>query len=699
MSQAPETQATAAPARTTVNNRNDGKGHNMSHPGGQGKMSIFRGVKAFKAHAQITLVSFAKEARDGAHRKAVESYRTALILEDPDAEEMKKRLEAVTVSGTVTSGIRKEAAEEGRFNHNGILQVDIDGVENPGQIRDMIASDPHIPFASVSPSDDGVKAFMFIPVCKSRDEHLAAFAAMQGYMKKTYDITIDASTSDTARLCFVLYDPQAKWNAAAVPLVIPEPQAAPPQAAKPKVDTPAPREDDGFSLAETAEDVRALLAAIPPRPEYMEWLTVCSSVWDALGEIEGTPLLQEWSPEESPGEYASKFKDRLKDVHAGTLVSIAKANGFDTRRAAAAKHAERDGPSPRMKGPWDKQAAPGDGGKAPPSPESFRDMLAARAFDASNPPTQPVPVIKLGGKCIATVGNVMAVQAGIKSGKTATVGAILAAFVIGDGSGEHDTLGFTAANPEGHCVLHFDTEQSRYDHDGVIRRALARVGRSEPPEWFQSFCLTDLSQKDRMRAIETTIENAVATFGGVRAVLLDGVADFMRDPNDAEEAFALVDKLHALAITHGCTIPCVIHENPGSDKTRGHLGSQLARKAETNLRLHKDPATGITTIWADYARHCHIPKDAGTCFAWCDTVGRHVSKGTAGAIKASIKTEKFREEAEKAFGDEDALGYSALVAAIMAAVEITIKTAEKRVVTYQAEGIVRKDASGSYRLK
>lgn len=336
---------------------------------------------------------------------------------------------------------------------------------------------------------------------------------------------------------------------------------------------------------------------------------------------------------------------------------------------------------------------------ADPEGDALRDMLAERAFDADNPPPQPVPVIKLGGKCIATVGNLMAVQAGIKSGKTATVGAVIAAFVIGDGSGEHDTLGFTAANPEGHAVLHFDTEQSRYDHDGVIRRALARVGMSDPPDWFQSFCLTDLSQHDRLRAIDAKIEDALADFGGVRAVILDGVADFMRDPNDAEEAFALVGELHALAITHGCIITCVIHENPGTDKTRGHLGSQLARKAETNLRLHKDPSNGISTIWADFARHCHIPKDAGTCFAWCDMLGRHVSKGTAGAIKAGIKTEKFREEAEKAFGDEDVLSYSALVKAIVTAVEITIKTAEKRVTTYQAEGIVRKDASGSYRLK
>jgi hypothetical protein len=665
----------------------------------EAKISYYETVRSDSPDGAAEIKSFIESIRTEEYAEGVARVRAATTEDEKDAAKIK--LPAVQISGKVTSGKRAQAIQQGRFDHSGWLQLDVDGPGlndmSPEDARDMLGKDPHVLSAFISPSGEGVKALFRIKPCLTDEEHKTAFAHAAEYILASYGFALDKGTKDTGRLCFVSADKECTWNPFPEKLVIPEPQETPPQAAKAKVDTPL--EDGGFSLAETAEDVRALLAAIPPRPEYMEWLTVCSAVWDALGEIEGTALLQEWSAEESAGEYANKFKDRLKNVHAGTLVSIAKANGFDTRRAAAAKHAERDGPSPRMKGPWDKQAAPGDGGKVPPTPESFRDMLAARAFDAANPPTQPVPVIKLGGKCIATIGNVMALQAGIKSGKTATVGAIIAAFVIGDGGGEHDTLGFTAANPEGHAVLHFDTEQSRYDHDGVIRRALARVGMTEPPEWFQSFCLTDMSPKDRMRAIDTTIEDAVATFGGVRAAILDGVADFMRDPNDAEEAFGLVDKLHALAITHGCTIPCVIHENPGSDKTRGHLGSQLARKAETNLRLHKDPATGITTMWADHARHCHIPKDAGTCFAWCDTVGRHISKGTAGAIKASIKTGKFREEAQKAFGDEDALGYSALVAAIMGAVEITVKTAEKRVVTYQAEGIVRKDASGSYRLK
>ena len=38
---------------------------------------------------------------------------------------------------------------------------------------------------------------------------------------------------------------------------------------------------------------------------------------------------------------------------------------------------------------------------------------------------------------------------------------------------------------------------------------------------------------------------------------------------------------HQLAIEYDCVFMTVLHENPNSDfgKTRGHLGSQLSRKA------------------------------------------------------------------------------------------------------------------------
>ena len=333
-----------------------------------------------------------------------------------------------------------------------------------------------------------------------------------------------------------------------------------------------------------------------------------------------------------------------------------------------------------------------------PKSDVFRDMLVERIFDVDNQPARPVPILKLGDKTISTEGNITAIQAGIKAGKTGALGAILAAIMSGPRPG-WDTLGFSSDNIIGEAVLHFDTEQSRFDHDGTIRRALSRVGLDSPPPWFQSFSLTDLSQANREIAIETAIEDAVTSFGGIFAILLDGVADLCRDPNNSEEAFALVDKIHSAAARYHCAIVCVIHENPGSEKTRGHLGSQLARKAETNIRLAKDPQTGVTTVWADFCRHTHIPKNKGLCFEWSEQMGMHVSKGSAGEIIAAGKQDKFRKEAEAAFGDFDSMSYSELIAAITKSAKVAAKTAEKRVTTYQSEGVAMKNQDGTYSLK
>jgi hypothetical protein len=112
----------------------------------------------------------------------------------------------------------------------------------------------------------------------------------------------------------------------------------------------------------------------------------------------------------------------------------------------------------------------------------------------------------------------------------------------------------------------------------------------------------------------------------VHSVLLDGVADYIKDPNDPEEAFAAVERLHRLAVQYLTTILCVIHVNPGSDngKTRGHLGSQLARKAESNIELSKD-ADEITTVYTSSSRHAFISKQDGPRFRWDSLAKMHVS--------------------------------------------------------------------------
>jgi hypothetical protein len=331
--------------------------------------------------------------------------------------------------------------------------------------------------------------------------------------------------------------------------------------------------------------------------------------------------------------------------------------------------------------------------------ESLTSRLTDRAFDFDSHPPKPIPLIQLCEMPLCTPGNIMNIQALPKAGKSAVMESQIAAIFNGKRYGP-DTLGFSAENPQGKALVHFDTEQSRFDHDALIRRAARRAGTDRTPEWFVSYSVADLDIRDRRLALRHVMKSAAESHGGIFAVMIDGIGDLCGDPNDSEESFDLVHELHALAITHDCSIITVLHENPGSEsgKTRGHLGSQLERKAETNLRLAKD-AAGITTIWAERARHCYLPKDQGPCFSWNDQAGMHTSCGTAGEIKSAAMREKLQDEAERSFGEESAMSYSDLAKAIRDALEVSERTAKARIKTWLAEGITRKDSTGNHRLQ
>jgi hypothetical protein len=333
-----------------------------------------------------------------------------------------------------------------------------------------------------------------------------------------------------------------------------------------------------------------------------------------------------------------------------------------------------------------------------PQGQDLAAQLAARAFNFANKPPKPHPIFMINGMELCTEGNLTNIQAPPKAGKTAVVESLIAA-VLNDNRIGPDTLGFSAENPKGHALIHLDTEQSAFDHDALIRRALRRAQVAEPPPWLRSYALVDVPVSDRRKAVSLLMTSAAEDCGGVFGVLIDGIGDLCFDPNDSAEAFELVNHLHGLAVTHSCTIATVLHENPGSEagKTRGHLGSQLERKAETNLRLAKDK-DGVTTVWAEKARHLYLPKDQGACFAWNDTAQMHTSCGSAGEIKQSVAREKAQHEAGQAFGANESLRHGELVAAIGGAFDLQVKASKNRVRAWAECGIIRKDTAGNYHL-
>jgi phage/plasmid primase-like uncharacterized protein len=249
-------------------------------------------------------------------------------------------------------------------------------------------------------------------------------------------------------------------------------------------------------------------------------------------------------------------------------------------------------------------------------------ILSERQF---NPNIQPPPlrsVYLLDGKTICTPANLSSITSAIKTGKSSALCAMMAASFPKQNE-EADLLSFESENPKGLAIVHIDSEQAPDDHWHQIYRMLRRVGLKKPPDWFYSYCLKGLGYKQIRACYVEALRMAADRHGGIHSSVLDGIADLVSDVNDPAECNDFIAHLDDLSICYDCPISGVIHFNPGTEKTRGHLGSQFERKAETNLRL--DKTNDVTTIWSEKQRRAPIFKGTGPSFRWDDQLQMHVS--------------------------------------------------------------------------
>ena len=324
--------------------------------------------------------------------------------------------------------------------------------------------------------------------------------------------------------------------------------------------------------------------------------------------------------------------------------------------------------------------------------DELQSRLDARRFCNATPPDEPASRFLINGRSVCTPGNLTCVIAQAKSGKSAFISAMLSAAICAEfGDSQPDTLGISATAPGRRSLLHFDTEQSVFDHDQLVRRALKRAGVESPPAWLESYGLAGFSAVDLRRTLILLMKAATAN-GGLFAVIVDGAADMVTDVNDAEESNAFVAELQSLAIEHDCPIIGVVHENPGQDggKMRGHLGSQLERKAESNLRLRK--ADEVTVVFSEKMRKAPILEKDGPRFRWSEAEGMHVSCESAGRAKDDAKRDKSRELAEEVFAHlgKTFVRFSELVKAIGEVRKVGASAAEDRYSEMKRLGVISK---------
>ena len=407
---------------------------------------------------------------------------------------------------------------------------------------------------------------------------------------------------------------------------------------------------DGFGSA-TEDQVRMWLKSVPSHPDYNKWLRILAAVFSALPYDVAIKLLIEWSPEENAGEYAEKYRHRLTEVGIGTLVHYAKEGGWRGSDVV------------------------------PPKPaDDLRSRLAAREFDVLKPPVKPVPRFLINGSTVCTPGNLTNIISQAKTGKSAFIAAKIAAAICAELKVTGvDTLGVTAQAPGARYLLHVDTEQSPYDAHRLILRALKRVGVQTPPDFLKSYSLAGFSAGELRQSLRMTVKE-LGVIDGLFAVIIDGAADLVQDVNDATECNAFVAELHALAIHNDCPIICVVHENPAQDsgKMRGHLGSQLERKAESNLRLKRSGE--ITVVYGDKMRGAPVPEATGPRFQWDVMADMHMSTASKAKTRDDLKREKLRDLAEAVYQHlgKPAASYTDFLNGIQSVRKIGASAAEDR---------------------
>ena len=330
-------------------------------------------------------------------------------------------------------------------------------------------------------------------------------------------------------------------------------------------------------------------------------------------------------------------------------------------------------------------------------PDPLETLLDSRRYDSSKVLVRPTPRFHLAGIPISTCGNLTTISASPKAGKSSFVAA-MAASVFPTVDDDRDCLGLTSSNPNGRALIYVDTEQSLFDHATLMGRVFRRAGcptTNPNTGWLQSYCLTGIQVLELSLLLKIALSKAMESHEGIHSVILDGAGDFVADINNAEESNALVASLQSLAIEYDCPIVSIIHLNPFSEKTRGHLGSHLERKSESNIRLEKD-ADGVTTVWADKNRGAPILKDQGPRFRWNESLQMHSSFSSVMENRTDDRTEKYTFELDEIFLTKSAMRYNELISTVKTLLTVSPRTAERRVTQYRQQNLIVKSVGNLF---
>lgn len=328
-------------------------------------------------------------------------------------------------------------------------------------------------------------------------------------------------------------------------------------------------------------------------------------------------------------------------------------------------------------------------------------VLKSCEVDFSSPPPAAQMIVSVNEVPLGTQGNLLCVTGGEGTGKSNYVAALIAGTIRPQGV-EADTLGVAVKeNTKGKAVLFYDTEQSEVQLYKNVGNLLRRCSRDAMPKYFKAYCLTGMSRKERLKSIILSMDRYHYQYGGIHLVVIDGIADLIRCANDEAESIAVVEELYRLAGIYNTCIVTVLHFIPNGLKLRGHLGSELQRKAAAILSIEKDNDPAVSVVKALKVRD-GSPLDVPLMqFAWNKGKAMHAYLGE----KPKEEKEKRKEDelvavAREIFSHRRFVTYVELTESIQSILEVKERTAKSYIKFMREREIIVKspDSQSHYML-
>lgn len=211
------------------------------------------------------------------------------------------------------------------------------------------------------------------------------------------------------------------------------------------------------------------------------------------------------------------------------------------------------------------------------------------------------PVLKQGENAVIfphTI-NVIQGQAGVHKSRLAEN--ICAAFLKLNGN-QNELLGFNRLNFDAkHTVVYVDTERNLSEQLPYALQSIqmkAGYNRADHPSNFEYISLLQISRKERFTALNEYLNHIKKSTNNPLFIVLDVSTDCIEDFNKTDKSMELIDLMNMAINEHNVIFLCLIHENPKSDKARGHFGTELMNKASTVMQVgfEKDASQNDTDI-------------------------------------------------------------------------------------------------------